>query len=256
MFYVDVFLIQNFLMDLLALLGVNCFLKRQSATKRLIGVAALASGISCLLLLFCRDRMLFFLLMHFVVNTGMVMLAFPTKGWKLRLENWLVMYLSVILLGGLTEYLQECGGFMAETLWRIIFTGAIGLMVVQYLLHRKNYAGNLYPVRLYKGDRCMELMAYWDSGNQLEDPYTGNGISILSFRKAEDFIEKDKDFIRYVPYRSLGEEHGLLAVTNVDELWVTDGHRKIKIRQAAIGIAEAGLMKEGEYDLILHASIL
>lgn len=243
-------------MDFLALLGTNSFLKRQSGVGRLLGTAALSSGIAGVLLLCCKDWMLFCFLMHFVVNTAMVLLAFPTKGWKVRLENWMVMYLSVILLGGLMEGLQEWGGFETGRMWRFLCTGTLGGVIVRYLLHRRHYAGQLYPVRLCKDGRSLELMAYWDSGNRLQDPYTGKGISILSLRGAECFIEKDKDLVRYVPYRSLGEEHGLLAVTNVDELWVLDGYRKIKIRQAAIGIAGDDLMEGKEYDLILHASML
>ena len=48
-FYADVFLVQNFLMDLLAIVGVNRFLRRQKKLWRLTAAAAAASvgGLFC-----------------------------------------------------------------------------------------------------------------------------------------------------------------------------------------------------------------
>ena len=68
-------------------------------------------------------------------------------------------------------------------------------------------------------------------------------------------MDGKKDRIRFVPYRSLGETDGLLAVLDVDEMVVQDGERKQKFRHMAIGIAQEGLLEDKAYDMILHASL-
>ena len=93
-----------------------------------------------------------------------------------------------------------------------------------------------------------------DSGNQLTDPYTGQEISILSGSVAEKFFTKEKDLVRFVPYRSLGEKDGLIAVTNVDEMTVFQGKRAVKIPHAAIGTADKMLFDGKEYEMLLNAS--
>lgn len=57
---------------------------------------------------------------------------------------------------------------------------------------RRVYGNHIYPAELKKGERHIRLRAYWDSGNQLTDPYTGQEISILSGSVAEKFFTKEK----------------------------------------------------------------
>ena len=102
----------------------------------------------------------------------------------------------------------------------------------------------------------LAVQAYWYSGNRLRDPYTGRGVSILSRAKAETFFDPQKDLVRYVPYRSLGETDGLLPVTDVDVLILTDAKGEYRVEKIAIGIANEGLLEDKGYDLILHASLL
>jgi stage II sporulation protein GA (sporulation sigma-E factor processing peptidase) len=65
----------------------------------------------------------------------------------------------------------------------------------------------------------------------------------------------EQDFIRYVPFSSLGAKDGFLPVTDVEELIIYNGKRAECIRHAAIGAADRGLLEPKEYDLILHASL-
>ena len=111
------------------------------------------------------------------------------------------------------------------------------------------------PGMAWKDARRMALSAYWDSGNQLRDPYTGQPICILSYSLAEKFVDQTKDRIRFVPYRALGAEDGLLAVMDVDEMILQDGRQMRRYEHMAVGIAQKGLLEDKEYDLILHASL-
>lgn len=245
-FYADAFWLQNFLMDFAALCGANYFLKRRRKTARLAGLAALYAVISVVLLLVIHNYVLYLLLMHFVINTSMVWLCFGKCGKREFLENWAVIYLCVILLGGICQWIGN--------LWLPAVLAVYGILT--YLMRRKDFANQLFSVSLKKEDRKKELRAYWDSGNQLRDPYTGQAISIISHGAAAEFVNRERDAIRYVPFRALGMEHGLMEVLTVEELCIYDGGKKHRIAPATIGIANPGLLEQKEYDMILHASLM
>lgn len=251
------FLLQNFLMDLIALAGVNYFLRRHRKYRDLILTAGLASLLGLLLLLAVKNDLLYTLLAHFVLNSAMVLVCFGIRGGKRAfLENWAVTYLVVILLGGFTGWLRGSGLLPAGAVPAAL-AGMLGLfLILFYLMQRKSFGNHIYEVQLKKDVREICLNAYWDSGNQLKDPYTGQGVSILSHARAKEFLDGTKDQIRLVPYRSLGEREGLIRVTDVDELILHDGKERVRISHAAIGIADPGLLEPKEYDLILHASCL
>lgn len=240
----------------MAVTAVNFFLKRHRKYRYLIFAAGVFSALSLACLLVIRNYMLYCLVVHFFLNTGMVFSCFGKCGKKEFLENWTVTYLVIILLGGVVEWLNGSGligrGFLLPAcLGAVIVYGAL-----LYFMHRKTFGNHIVRVQISKDERQMELAAYFDSGNQLMDPYTGQGICILSYAKAQEFLNDKKDRIRFVPYRSLGENTGLLRVTDVDELILYDKGRCLRLAHMAVGIANPGLLEDKEYDLILHASLL
>lgn len=242
-------------MDLIAVAGANYFLKRHRKYRYLILTAAVTSLLGLVLLLFIRNYLLYCLLTHFVLNTCMVFVCFGRCGRREFIENFAVTYFIVILLGGILEWLQGSGIFPGSFLMKTL-VGITGISAALfYLMQRRNFGNHLVEVRIKKDSRLIELTAYRDSGNQLRDPYTGQGISILSHARAREFIDEKRDRIRFVPYRSLGETAGLLAVFDVDEMVLKDGRRRQELCHMAIGIAQKGLLEDKTYDMILHASL-
>ena len=62
---------------------------------------------------------------------------------------------------------------------------------------------------------AMETMGYWDSGNQLRDPYNHRPVCILSKKVAAKILNPKKDRVHFIPYCSLGQKEGLLPVTEI-----------------------------------------
>lgn len=243
-------------MDFIAISGTNFFLKRHRKYRYLLLGAGGSSLLGLAGLLVIRNYVLYCIITHFLINTAMVVFCFGRCGWREFLENWAVTYLVVILLGGILEWFGGSSIFLQNLLLAAPAGAFLVYGFLLYLMRRKNFGNHLCRVFINKDVRQMELVAYWDSGNQLRDPYTGQGICILSHAKAQEFVDSKKDRIRLVPYRSLGENAGLIAVTDVDEMVLQDGIHKHKLKTVAIGIAGQGLLEDKEYDLILHASLL
>lgn len=242
-------------MDLIAVTGVNYFLRRRRKYRYLILTAGISSILSLVLILVIKNYLLYCVVSHFLLNTCMVFVCFGRCSRRDFIENWAVTYLVVILLGGILEWLGG-SGILPQNLFLSVIAGVMGIYgILRYLMQRKEFGNHILEARISKDDRHMDIKAYWDSGNQLRDPYTGQGISILSHTKAEEFLNGTRDRMRFVPYRSLGEEAGLLWVTDVDELLLQDGNKSVRMEHIAIGVADQGLLEDKEYDLILHASM-
>lgn len=254
-FYADVFLLQNLCLDYAAVMGSNLLLKRGKGILRLFVVSALSSFLGLVLLLSVRDMTWYQLLTHFVLNTGMVLGCFGIGTKKQFLENWLVTYFMVLLLGGGMEWLREQEAFLRYHFMQILLAVVLLFSAVAYLIQFRAFGNHIFPGSIRKDMRQIKIRAYWDSGNQLRDPYTGKAVSILSDEKAAEFIDAEKDNIRLVPYRSLGEQNGLLRVTDIERLELWQGSRRLVIKNAAIGLAEKGLFEGKDYDMILHASV-
>lgn len=243
-------------MDYVAITGTNYFLRRRKKGGRLFAAALLFSLASLILVLLVQNFAYYRILTHFLLNTLMVYVCFGRCSRKAFLENWMVTYLIVVVLGGLMEWLQESSFVPPNFLVQALLASAAVFFAVTWLMQHKTRTGHIFPAEIKKDNRRMDIHAYWDSGNQLRDPYTGSAVNILGFTKAKEFLDTGSDKIRYVPYRSLGEENGLLRVTNIDELIIYKGKTAVRISPAAVGIANEGLLEGKEYDLILHASLL
>lgn len=236
--------------------GVNYFLKRRKKYSRLAVTALLSSAAGLALVLFVRNYFIYRLLSHFLLNTLMVFLCFGAGEKKEFLENWAVTYFAVIVLGGIFQWLLAEGVLPSAFLMQATAAALLGYLALLYLMRKKSFGNHIFSAEIRKDSRSIRLKAYWDSGNQLKDPYSGQAVSILSREKAAALMDDTKALVRYVPFRSLGEKEGLLAVTSVDELLIFDGSRTIRTGKTAIGIAETGLLEGRDYDLILHASLL
>lgn len=243
-------------MDLAALCGVNYFLRRRRRKRFLVLASAVGAVAGLLLLLFVKNSFWYSLSSYLLLNTFVVLLAFGRCDVREFAENWAVTYLVFVLLGGILEWLREQTG-MPPVSALMMAAGAAGVYgILRYFMQRKDFHNHVIDAQLKKGEKSLFVRAYWDSGNQLRDPYTGQGICILSQTKAGEFFDEKKDLFRLVPYHSLGVGEGMLRVTDVEELVLFDGKRILHLPNAAVGVANAGLLEGKEYDVILHASFL
>ena len=191
----------------------------------------------------------------------MVFVGFGRCSKKEFIENWVVMYFAVIFAGGVMEWLSKDNETISDFLWYGFVASVLLTAVSIYCNWRKNFTGHLFPAELQHRGRIMNLMAYWDSGNQLYDPYTGKPVCIMDKEMGEALFGIKLEAmecvpgIRYIPFRSLGETEGLLAVYDVEKMQIFTGRKKLEITKAVIGLADKRLFENKEYKMILHASM-
>lgn len=243
-------------MDYIALASVNCFLKRRKKIRRLLFVAALASLGSLLIHIYIRNVGFRTILLHFVLNTGMNGLAFGREDKKTFWENWLCIYLAVLFLGGIMEW-ETSLGMPASFFWLKAIVAMVVLTgVTIYVTQKREFMEQMYEVDVVHHGKTWKLNAYWDSGNLLQDPYNGSPVNILQAQLAEQIFGEQSDYVRLIPYCSLGNTKGLLSVYNAEKMYIYQGEEHFVVEPAVFGIAEQGLLEEKEYEVILQASVI
>ena len=142
--------------------------------------------------------------------------------------------------------------------WIQAVIAALVLSVVTWYLGRRKTVGNqLFPVTLVHRGHAMEIMGYWDSGNQLRDPYNHRPVCILSRHMAAKILNPKKGQGTFYPLLFPGAEGGAFAGDrdHMHKKFRMERH-EVEIRPATVGIANEGLLEGKEYDMILHASML
>ena len=255
-FYVDVFLLQNFCMDFIAVMGSNLLLKRGKSVIRLFLISFFASLVGLILFLLIDQIMTYQIVTHFLLNTAMVAGCFGCRSRQEFLKAWLSTYIVVLFLGGVIEWMMEQSVFFQNYALQLL--GGVGLLAVflSFLLSVQTYEKNKIPVRIINRGKKLEFMAYYDSGNQLTDPYTGKSVCVLSERKAKELLEPGRDKMRLIPYQSLGKQSGLIWAMDVEQLEFGRGKDHCVIKEAVIGLGEQGFLEGSDYDLLLHAKLL
>ena len=148
-------------------------------------------------------------------------------------------------------------GIPTTLFWAKAIVAAVLLTgVTIYLVQKKDFMEQVLKVDVVHHGKTWELNGYWDSGNLLQDPYNGKPVNILQAELAKQIFSEQCDYMRLIPYCSLGNTNGLLSVYNAEKMYIYQGKECVEVEPAVFGIAEAGLLEGKEYDVILQATML
>jgi len=196
------------------------------------------------------------IVLHFGLNMGMALWAFGWSGKKHLLENWLVIYMVILFLGGIMEW-EERIGLPSSFFWVKALIAAVLLSFTMfYLMQKKILLEHTYRVEIVQAGKSYFLNGYWDSGNLLTDPYIGAPVNIVAKETADLIFAEERVGMRLIPYRSLGCEGGLLPVYSAQKMFIYQGDEKREVCPVVLGIAKNELLEGKEYDVILQASMI
>ena len=289
--YIDTLFCVNWLLDAGILLLANGFLQRKVRFARISKAAILGSLWACgyVILTAWMDlwtipqsdlwMYLGVILLHvalglvnwLVVPWGMVCLAFPFQKFREGFRGVLCVYLSAVLCGGLIHMIWENTAFghfwqlwmagsdrEAISLWLLMLAVMASFIAIEsgrrYSVHSSRRQ-QIQEVTLYRGGRTYTVMALWDSGNQLYDPFTSEPVHILESSSRKMILGEDDisvEGMRLIPCRSLGSDHMLLPTISLDRMVLADG--KI-LEHPRVGFSQVALSCDGSYQMLLHGQI-
>jgi len=258
-FYVDVYFIQNMIIKITALYLSLYFSKRNSYAESLRGLgrivlAAFMGTIAEILgLLWMGSYNVFVLCVHLLEVPLMVRFVLG-KERRTLLPIILSGYFFIMVINGFLEILWNQFGEKGSYIFYLIFSCVVvtvgGRIWKNYTRMRKG----IFAVEVRHHRKIIRTHGFYDSGNRLIDPYTGNGVHIIS-EQLQKRLELQEETAVFVPYQALGNEKGILKVYYVDELMV-DGEKGRKIIQKSpLGVTKDNLFEGKKYEIILNEEV-
>ena len=255
-FYIDVFFLVDFYLNLLSLFLTAACLQQKSHILRLGLAAAIGSFWNILVIIFpflsSRAE-----LVVTIMAIGGVMIGTAFGGSVSESIPHLLRAVGCLFLSaGLVNscYSFSCQQFYLNDTEGLVFTGLMSVwlerLIRRCVFSRKKIGDDRYLVSLYYKGREKQFLALADSGNRLCVPETGKAVSLISYKDCIGFCEEvSRGF--YIPYRAVGTEKGTLFAMQFEKMEIRKNGRVKVIVQPVVAIVKERLSVKGDFSMIL-----
>lgn len=265
--YVDVYFCFNFLMDFFVLY-LLCILSNNKPAMLSCSLSSIIGAFyGTFILIMDKGGIVQNIFTYILIPCLMVVILFKNLCIRNIVKRVMILYLIVFILSGLIYalyYSFEQGknlvdrAFNAQignvSIWVI---GTIIIVIFSIIkcfrdcIHRDyEKEKNKFNVKIRLGEKEIEAIGLRDTGNQLIEPITRKSVFIVE-EKILNNINLDDENIVYIPFHSVGKEHGLMRGFIADYIVV----EKRYIKKPIIGIHKGSLSGQNEYNMILPPNI-
>lgn len=254
--YIDVFFLVNFMMDYLILSLLNRMLRCSATHGRICVGSLLGAGLTCIFIVLpIPGAFIKFILFHSVVNVVMIYTGLKIRTFRAFLRGLVFLYISSFLLGGVMMYFRQYIRY--GSLFFAIAVGSywicIGIWKLLCCLVRQDSFRCQVILRVQQKE--IKVNALIDTGNTLQDSVTGQPVSILDKAVAGRlFGEIPVECVRYIPYHSIGREHGVMQLVRLDSIEILKREKKV-INHPYVAVSEETI-SDDDYKMILNPDIL
>lgn len=256
--YIDIFFLENLMMDSLLLLALNHILKCGSTRGRLFLSGALGSLLTCVVTAAPLPGMAKLFLFHAVINSVMILTGLKVRNTSQFVRAFLLLYAVSALMGGIMLILRPYMR-LASLFYCTAFGAYLLLMKIwKMILRTAGRQNSLLQVTLYTAKGEKTAKALWDTGNELRDFVTDDPVNVLDphfLQEITDLPEAERGF-HLIPYRCVGGER-VMKVFRIEKMCVHTGRNNEDrwIQNPLFGIGEEMLSKNNEYEIILNPGI-
>ncbi len=257
-FYIDVFLEQNFLMNLivLSLTCVFCksavkYLKLRMAAAALFGAAL--SLLSYLVIPWYAGAVA---ACAFIVIPLMLFFAFGFGGLRLFVIRTGVSWLSIILLNGVVTAVYNLTGVRSLHVYICVLVLFAARILVRMLLSSVRMQKRQMQLTLTYHGRSITCMGLYDSGNLLKIPDSGEPVHIIHPGLLEHVLHGEEPEFQVIPYHALGTSEGAIYVCRLDRLRLDDADHPKVMDDPWVGRAQPGLLRGKSYQVILNSDVV
>ncbi len=193
---------------------------------------------------------------------AMCLIAFGRRGAG---KNILALFGCTFVMGGMLYAAAAVTGGNAGGAGHVIIPASFVLAALTMIsaggiilfrkLHRKNIGKPVYPVRFCIGDVSYRCSGFLDTGNGLYDPFRKKPVLLLvapEFKlPLQELCKKQPEKTRYIPYRAVGTQEGMLCGAELETVTIEAGQEEIQL--FAVPAAYASVSGQGcAYQVILH----
>lgn len=267
-FYLDVYFLENFIVNVLILHLTEELLKERISWARMCFAAASGAAASCaaVLLPLYKNPAL-----SGAAACILPAMALSAAGGRKIARIFCPVCAIALLLGGVWQILRVRFGMP------FYLAAPAGYLSVKYLWkfwrRLRGRTQYIYDVTLQKDGKKACLRGLLDSGNRLVQPVTAKPVHIIEFEQIRKLLNDREQsellsWLRleaeaegsgkftYIPYRSIGDNAGVLPAVTLDGICIRHGKTAWSTKEPLVAVSRQAVSSRGEYQMILHPSIL
>lgn len=265
--YIDLFFLENFMMDSILLLFVRSVFGKKSFTIRTFTAGVIAAVFSCVVIVIRMPEAVKCFCNYCIIPIVMIWLGVKISNIVQLFEGVLLLYFTAICLGGIMQLFRPYMGIVS-----VMYVSALmGCFILKMSWNLLTREGNLQKrccqVVLYDETKKWDIRAMIDTGNMLQDPAGQKPVHIISKKMAEKIygtkmveelleysLSKENEEkwmqkkLHYIPCQTIQGTH-LLPVVTMEKMEIIQ-KSIIEIQMPQIGI---GIMEETDYQMIVNA---
>ncbi len=257
--YIDIFLVQNVLMDMQLLILTLLLLKEKIIFRRVFAASLIGGAGAVIILISGIGFQIAYILLVLALDAAMLFICIGQSikcGLAVR-----KLVMGIIYLHGMVfayGKLMECiGRLVGEEYAQILVSAAIAGIVLFILAYRRIVESrHIYEVTLTEEGENVVYKALFDTGNFLTDPISGKPVSVVEETDiTRRWLEMYPQKYKVIPYQSVGRAHGILEGIVVDELMIQKEREQVVKKGAVIALYKGKLSGDGAFQMILNRSL-
>ncbi len=253
--YPDTLFLENFICNLLFLAFMKGLFFPVAPWKRIIfagAVTALCNTLASIMFFHCIKILQLGVL--FPAAGIMVCYCMEIKERRRILYLLYQMILWTLVLGGILQVLEQWTGLNIEAVLLCTALLAIVFGILEKILKiykRQNEC--MREIVLCWQEKSCRFQGFADTGNQLFDPIRKKPVSIISLDAWKMLLDDSPPPLYYfIPYKSVGNPHGILQVVQLDYMVILQGDDSRMIEKPMIAITEQPFTGIFHYSILLH----
>ncbi|HCJ57523.1 sigma-E processing peptidase SpoIIGA [Lutispora sp.] len=293
--YGDVIFVENLVMNCIILFS-TAKLTRSRYKKLNIFLASIIGSVYSVFYYFPGYEYLYTWFLKLIFSLFIIALAFTPYNLKEFGRAIAVFYIVSLIFGGAAfgvfyfingiKFSYQGIFYMESFPVKLLFASILSAYIIikiswGYIVSKIRREKILMDVSVLQENKKIYLVALVDTGNSLTDPITNLPVLIAEYEIVKELLpeeiqrifEENKDNnlnviasvlsksewmtkFRFIPFKSLGNENGMLIGFKPDAINVEDKNTKKNIKDIIIAIYNKKLSKDGEYNALLHPDIL
>lgn len=253
--YIDVFFLENLMMDSLILLAVNNILKCGRPFGRLILCGGLGSLLTCAVIVMPLPAPVKLIFFHAVINSVMILAGLKINSLSQFVKAVLLLYAVSAALGGIMILFRPYMRYISFFYAAAAASYYLFMQLWRLMVSVTGRADRIVRVTLYTGKGEKTVNALWDTGNELRDFASDDPVNIIDAGFLHEITQnpETESGFHIIPYRCVGGNR-VMTVFRIDKMCV---HMKEErwIHRPLLGVGTDSLSGNKEYEMILNPGI-
>lgn len=271
-FYLDIYFLENLMMNYLILRMTGWIAKCKCSAKRSWTASFLGAAGACAIAVLPVHKLVFLsVIISCCLGVVMVAVCYGLKERNTVIRTVSAFYLLAFFLGGIWQILMRYvkKGFVLP----VLMGYGVAWGILKLWKSEKGRAEFLYDVTITIDGKAAHLKGLLDSGNQLVQPVTGKPVQVVDFEAICPLLDQEgKEELEalmkldttggatgrftYIPYHSIGKDQGILPVLILDTVRIKHGESAWSTKGIPVAVSRTAVSSRGEYQMILHPRIL